>query len=158
MEQKDRIQIRQADIYDWDEAVMLAWKTFLRFEAKDYGEEGIKSFRDFLSDSMLRRMFLVGNYPVFIASDGEKQVGMISLRDKKHISLLFVEENHHLQGIGRRLIACTENYIREEYRLSEITVNAAPYALGFYHRLGFKDMAPQLCKEGILYTPMLKKL
>lgn len=158
MEQKDRIQIRQADIYDWDEAVMLAWKTFLRFEAKDYGEEGIKSFRDFLSDSMLRRMFLVGNYPVFIASDEEKQVGMISLRDKKHISLLFVEENHHLQGIGRRLIARAEKYIREEYGLSEITVNAAPYALGFYHRLGFKDMAPQLCKEGILYTPMLKKL
>ena len=61
MVSENNIKIRQANIYDWDEAIALAWRTFLRFEAKDYGQEGVDSFRDFLSDSLLRRMFLMGD-------------------------------------------------------------------------------------------------
>ena len=152
------IQIRRANIHDWDEAIALAWKTFLKFEAKDYGQEGIDSFRDFLTDSLLRRMFLIGEYPMFIAFDGEKQAGMISLRNKKHISLLFVEEGHHRRGIGRALIGSIEHYIRSESQERAITVNAAPYAVGFYHQIGFEDVAPQLSKDGITYTPMEKRL
>lgn len=158
MTQENNIQIKKASIYDWDGAIELAWRTFLKFEAKDYGEEGIKSFRDFLSDSMLRRMFVKGEYPVFIALDGKHQAGMISLRDKTHISLLFVEEGYHHQGIGRGLIKKLEDYIKREYRGCRITVNAAPYAIGFYHAVGFEDVAPQLSKEGIIYTPMEKRI
>ena len=158
MASENTIQIRQANIYDWDEAIALAWKTFLKFEAKDYGQEGIESFREFLSDALLRRMFLTGEYPVFIALDGEKQAGMISLRNKRHISLLFVEEGHHHRGIGRKLIKRVEEYIQKEYQERKITVNAAPYAVGFYHQIGFEDVAPQLMKDGIIYTPMEKKI
>ena len=131
MVQEGKIRIRRANIYDWDEAMALAWRTFLRFEANDYGQEGIDNFRDFLTDALLHRMFLKGDYPVFIALDGEKQAGMISLRNKRHISLLFVEEGHHHQGIGRKLIQSMEQYIQAEYQERKITVNAAPYAVGF---------------------------
>lgn len=158
MVSENTIQIRRANIYDWDEAITLAWRTFLKFEAKEYGQEGVKSFRDFLSDSLLHRMFLKGEYPMFIALDGEKQAGMISLRNKRHISLLFVEEGHHHRGIGRALIECMEKYIRNEYQERTITVNAAPYAIGFYHQIGFEDVAPQLTKDGIIYTPMEKRI
>ena len=158
MAAENNIEIRQANIYDWDEAVALAWRTFLKFEAKDYGQEGVDSFRDFLSDSLLRRMFLTGNYPVFIALDGNEQAGMISLRNKKHISLLFVEEGHQHRGIGRKLIENMEHFIRREYQEEKITVNAAPYAVGFYHQIGFEDVAPQLSKDGIIYTPMEKRI
>lgn len=33
-----------------DEALRLVWDTFLRFEAPDYSEEGVKTFYDFISD------------------------------------------------------------------------------------------------------------
>lgn len=158
MLQGNDIKIKKADIYDWDGAITLAWKTFLKFEACDYGEEGIKSFRDFLSDSMLRRMFLTGEYPVFIALDGKDQAGMISLRNKTHISLLFVKDGYHHRGIGRSLIRRLEEFIRKEYCGTRVTVNAAPYAVGFYHEVGFEDIAPQLSKDGIIYTPMEKKI
>ena len=128
----------------------------MKFEAKDYGQEGIDSFREFLSDALLRRMFLKGDYPVFIALDGEKQAGMISLRNKRHISLLFVGEGHHHRGIGRRLIESVEEYSRREYQEERLTVNAAPYAVGFYRQVGFEDVAPELSKDGIIYTPMEK--
>ena len=154
----NEIQIRRANIYDWDQALALAWKTFLKFVAKDYEQEGIDSFRDFLSDALLRRMFLTGEYPMFIALDGGKPAGMISLRNKRHISLLFVEEGYHRRGIGRKLIKNMEDYIQKEYQERKITVNAAPYAVGFYHQIGFEDVAPQLAKDGIIYTPMEKHL
>lgn len=152
------IQIRRANIFDWDEAIALAWKTFLKFEAKDYGQEGVDSFREFLSDALLRRMFLTGEYPMFIALDDGKQTGMISLRNKTHISLLFVEEGYHRRGIGRKLISNMEAYIQKEYQERKITVNAAPYAVEFYHHVGFEDVAPQLAKDGIVYTPMEKRI
>lgn len=152
------IQIRRANIYDWDEAITLAWKTFLKFVAKDYGQEGIDSFREFLSDALLHRMFLTGEYPVFIALDRGKQAGMISLRNRKHISLLFVEEGHHHRGIGRMLTERLEEYSRREYGEKKITVNAAPYAVGFYRQIGFEDVSPPLFKDGIVYTPMEKRL
>lgn len=158
MVQGNGIQIRKANIHDWDEAMKLAWRTFLKFEAKEYGEEGINNFRDFLSDAMLRRMFLTGEYPMFVALDGEKQAGMISLRNKTHISLLFVEEGYHHRGIGRSLVEKLAGYIRTEYGEDKLTVNAAPYAIGFYHEIGFRDVAPQLTRDGIIYTPMKKSL
>lgn len=42
MAAENNIEIRQANIYDWDEAMALAWRTFLKFEAKDYGPEGVQ--------------------------------------------------------------------------------------------------------------------
>lgn len=152
------IQIRRANIFDWDEAIALAWKTFLKYEARDYGQEGVDSFREFLSDALLRRMFLTGEYPMFIALDDGKQAGMISLRNKRHISLLFVDEGHHRRGIGRKLVSKMEAYIQKEYQEKKITVNAAPYAVEFYHQIGFEDVAPQLARDGIVYTPMEKRI
>ena len=54
------IEIVKASIYDWDHVMHLAWRTFLKFEAAEYGDEGTKSFRDFLTSSMLKRMFVLG--------------------------------------------------------------------------------------------------
>ena len=51
-----------------------------------------------------------------------------------------------------------KKYIRKEYLEKKITVNAAPYAVGFYRQIGFEDVAPQLSKDGIIYTPMEKRL
>ena len=147
-------QIRRATIADWDKAIALAWETFLKFEAEEYGEEGTKHFRDFLADGMLRRMFIIGEYPMYIALDEDKCVGLISLRNKKHISLLFVDEAYHKRGIATALMEAMKNYVVEEHGGNALTVNAAPYAVGFYHKIGFEDVAPQLMQDGIRYTPM----
>ena len=109
----------------------------MKFEAKDYGREGIENFKKFISDPVLRRMFLLGTYHMYVATCNEKIVGMITLRDKNHISLLFVDEAYHRRGIGRRLIDTIAAFSKEEYGKNEITVNAAPYGTEFYHKVGF---------------------
>ncbi|MCH5281457.1 MAG: GNAT family N-acetyltransferase [Lachnospiraceae bacterium] len=131
----------------------LAWKTFLKFEGNDYEPEGIKNFQDFITDQSLRKMFLTGQYILYGAFYRGEIVGVVSLRNKEHISLLFVDEAFHKMGIGRKLINQMQRVARDMgcYRL---TVNASPCAVGFYHKVGFVDTNIEQKKDGIRYTPM----
>ena len=147
-------QIRSAYRNEWQDAMALAWKTFLRFEADVYTPEGVKNFENFITDSTLHRMFVMGTYQLFIALDGNKVVGMITLRDMTHISLLFVDEEYHRRGIGRALINHLVGYLMTEMGMYRVTVNASPYGVGFYHKMGFHDLGPEEIKDGIIYTPM----
>ncbi len=150
----NKYELRFAYLNEWQDIMELAWKTFLRFESKDYSEDGIRSFNNFVTDHTLYKMFISGLYQVAIALDGEKIVGMISLRDITHISLLFVDEKYHRRGIGKELIGFMAAYLSKEEGKSRITVNAAPYAIGFYHKLGFVDLDTEKENDGIRYTPM----
>lgn len=147
-------QIRNAYRDEWEDAMSLAWRTFLRFEADVYSPEGVRNFENFITDSTLYRMFVVGSYQLFVALDGKKIVGMLTLRGGTHISLLFVDEKYHRKGIGRALLQYMSNYLLTETQASRVTVNASPYGVEFYHRLGFRDLRPQERKDGIIYTPM----
>lgn len=150
----DDIEYRVAYGTEWDSIMDLAWRTFLKFEAPEYSEEGIKNFRDFVTDETLFTMFKNGYYQVFVAVKASKIVGMISLRNTNHISLLFVDEECHRQGIGRGLISTLKEYMYREMGQITVTVNAAPYAEGFYHKVGFRDIGEKRITDGIIYTPM----
>lgn len=154
----NEILIRKAKMADWEETMAMVWRTFMRFEAEDYGKEGIENFRNFISDPLLRRMFLLGTYHIYVATHFDEIIGMISLRDKNHISLLFVDEAYHKRGIGRRLIDTIGAFSKEEYGKEEITVNAAPYGLGFYKKVGFQITSPLTNNGGIKYTSMKKEI
>lgn len=154
MVEEAHYKIGFADRNQWEDAMSLAWKTFLEFEADDYSPEGIRSFEDFITDTGLKRMFLVGAYQMITACRDGKMVGMITLRNEMHISLLFVDKEYHRQGIGRTLIEHMAAYVRDELGKSRITVNASPYGVPFYHRVGFRDLGAERCQDGIIYTPM----
>lgn len=177
------MEIRPAKHDEWEPAMALAWRTFLRFEASDYTPQGVDSFLDFISDTTLNRMFIMGNYQLFVAvenepkkytgrsagkdflkddqNDGtqtgveEKIVGLISLREVNHISLLFVDEKYHKQGIGRSLMNYVASYLYEEKGKIFCTVNAAPYAVEFYEKIGFHAVKREESRDGIRFTPMV---
>lgn len=149
---------RFAKEQDWEPAMKLAWETFLVFEAKEYGEEGTQSFRDFISDQWLKNMFLKGQYQMLVALENEKVVGFITVRNTTHISLLFVDRNYHRRGIGRMLIQKMGEYLISEIGVDYMTVDSSPYAEEFYHKLGFWNLAPQQKKQGIIFTSMKKNL
>lgn len=134
----------------------------MHFEASDYTPQGVDSFLDFISDTTLNRMFIMGNYQLFVAVEdepekavGEKIIGLISLREVNHISLLFVDEKYHKQGIGRSLMNYAASYLYEEKGKIFCTVNAAPYAVEFYKKIGFHAVKPEESKDGIRFTPMI---
>ena len=83
-------EIRFVTNDEWEDAIGLVWKTFLEFEGDVYPPEGVRNFEDFITDSALKRMFVMGSYQMMGAYLGNKIVGIISLRNKTHISLLIV--------------------------------------------------------------------
>ena len=147
-------RIRFAYKDEWNEIIALVWKTFLRFEAPDYSREGIKNFNDFITDHTLFRMFEKGYYRVMVALEEKQIVGVISVRDSSHISLLFVAENVHKRGLGKRLIEEMVQYLLSEEGITRITVNSSPYALDFYRKIGFRDIGFEQLSGGIRFTPM----
>lgn len=160
MRKKDEApyQIRWAASEDWQAVMDMVWRTFLQFEAGDYTQEGIASFRDFITDSRLYRMFVEGNYPMLVAVDGSRIIGQISVRNGNHISLLFVDREYHRRGVGRKLIDCMAEYLKKERHALYMSVKAAPYALGFYYRVGFHACSPEEEYSGIRVTTMEKFL
>ena len=143
---------------EWEDAMALAYRTFLKFEGDVYTAEGVGNFVDFISDNRLFQMFKEGEYHLWVAKDADGAIiGIGSLRSGNHVSLLFVDEKWHKKGVGRMLMAEMEKYVLSN-GLNDITVNASPYAVEFYHRLGFVDLGEEQLNSGMYITPMRKKL
>lgn len=148
------LTLRPADPSEWDEVMTLAFSVFLDFEADSYGPKGTEAFKDFLSDEMLRKLFIAGHYKVMVAELDGVIVGMASVRNGNHLSLLFVDKEYHRLGVGRHLLEYIKNYLMEYTEHPDMTVNSSPYAVDFYHKIGFVDTGDVAEEDGIIYTPM----
>jgi len=139
---------------DWDMAMQLAWDTFLVYEAPEYAPEGVKNFHEFVKGDELRNMFALGEYRAWGAFDDDNViVGILGIRKHWHISLLFVESRLHHQGIATALLKQAFSEAAKE-GITEMTVNSSPYAVEFYHKIGFEDLDHEKTTDGIRYTPM----
>lgn len=153
----DEIIIRPIYISEWEEAMRIAWDTFLIYEAPEYSKEGIQSFKNFVRDPILKNLFIEGKYHVLAAFYNGLMVGIIGVRNENHLSLLFVDSEFHRRGIARKLVIKMFEETYRHYGKREMTVNASPYAVGFYHKMGFVDTNVELTTDGIRYTPMKVK-
>ena len=149
-------EVRWADIEEWTPAMDMIWKTFLKFEGHVYAPEGVQNFLDFITDEDLVKDFLMGKYLMLIALDGKKVSGAATVRDRNHLSLLFVDEQYHHKGVGRALMDTMCAYLKNEQGESRMTLKSAPYAVGFYERIGFWPTGPEEHYAGIHVTPMEK--
>lgn len=128
------------------EALDLALRVFMAYEAPDYNAEGIQNFREFVGNQ--QKTDALAMYGAYL---GDRLVGMGATRDGgRHISLLFVEPAYHRRGIGKRLA----NTMRRKCPEKIITVNSSPYAVEIYKKIGFEATDNELINDGIRYTPM----
>ena len=127
------------------EALRLAREVFLSFEAPEYSEEGVWEFLGYLDGEA--RIHSLQMFGAFLRGG---MAGMLAMAPNGHISLFFVAERFHRQGIGRALFHAVLN----EYAGQRLTVNSSPYAVPVYRRLGFADTDCEQCVNGIRYTPM----
>ena len=126
-------------------ALELCWQVFLQFEAPEYPAEGVAAFRASLDDEeRTRKLAFYG------AFDGGRLVGVLCMRQPQHIGGFFVDAAYHRRGIGRRLFEA----MRQDYETQVFTVNASPYAVEVYRRLGFTPTDTEQLTDGLRYTPM----
>lgn len=149
-------EIRWAHENEWAPAMKMIWRTFLEYDGKDYTEEGIRNFFDFITDDDLYVSFLQGNYQMMVALSGGEVIGAGSIRSRNHLSLLFVDGAYHRRGIGSAIMTRLCDYLQQEAGERYISLKAAPYAVGFYRKLGFTTVRPEEEISGIRVTSMVK--
>lgn len=129
------------------EATELIWHVFQIFEVPDFPPEGVLEYKRIIDQTLEK-----GNIIFYTAMEENKVVGALGMRENNHIGYFYVKETHHKRGIGRMLFS----RILSEYEGS-ITVNACPYGVPVYKRLGFIETDTQKNEKGIIYTPMMYK-
>lgn len=146
--------VRKARDTEWDKATELAYRVFLRYEAKEYGREGTDSFAEFLTSSELEKMFYAGRYIVYVAVKDGELIGIGSIRSGNHLSLLFVNGDYHRNGVATQIVRSLQDYLLRETDYMTMTVNAAPYGVPFYEAMGFRSTGDFEAMDGIVYMPM----
>lgn len=151
-----RYEVRWARENEWTPAMKMIWRTFVKYEGKDFTEEGVRHFFEFISDADLYASFLKGEYRLMVALDGNRIIGAGSIRNRNMLSLLFVEEAYHHKGVGSTILKRLCEYLKSEEGERFMALQAAPYAVNFYRKQGFRAVRPEMEYSGIRVTPMEK--
>jgi predicted GNAT family N-acyltransferase len=134
------------------EVCALVARVFNRFVAPDFSQDGVDEFLRYARPDALSERSKK-DHVVLVGEEKGQLIGVLEVRQYRHIALLFVE----LQGRGvarellKRAVALSRDHAPE---VQAITVHASRHALPVYQRLGFKVTASERTKNGITYTPM----
>jgi GNAT superfamily N-acetyltransferase len=145
---EENIEIREMLSGEEEAVCNLVLEVFDRFVASQFSQRGIEEFRDYLRVEALKRRAGEGHI-ILLAVENDALLGMIEMRQRNHISLLFVREAHQGRGIGRELVshAVTD-------AAASIQVHASLNSVGFYRKAGFLPEGPERIEHGICYIPM----
>ncbi len=155
---ESEITFREIKSGEEAKACQLVMDSFSEFVAPDYSEEGVNEFSKYI-DSQLMQKRLANNHFVLVALDEDVLVGMVELRNYKHISLLFVKKKYQHRGIATRMLELAVNKcMKHDANTELIEVNSSPFAVGIYEKLGFVKISDEQLKNGIRFTPMVKRL
>ncbi len=137
------MDIRLIEKNEMIQAKKLVLDVFMKYEAPDYGEQGVLTF----INTALENDEYMSSLVIYGAYIENELAGIIATRNEgKHIALFFVKGKYHKQGIGRALF----NQIRKE----GMTVNSSPYAKKVYEHLGFSAADAEQAELGMRYIPM----
>lgn len=148
--------IRRLTAQDIPGAMALAWDTFLRFEAPDYGPEGVEAFRrTVIENEEFLEKCRSGENRMWGAFDGDLLVGLNGMRGQSHICLVFTHHAYHRKGIATALFQRVLADLRKENPgLKKMTLNSSPYGQPFYLHMGLYPTDQEKTIDGIRFTPM----
>lgn len=152
---KNKYEFRKLNKEEFYEASNLIWSVFNEFEAPEYSNEGIDTFKEFINPYSLYENSEKGFMNFHACFDQNKLIGIIASRQSYHISLLFVKKEYHNKGIARELFSKLRTEIVENNpNAKHITVNSSPFAVQIYIKLGFKPTGQEQIKDGLCFIPM----
>jgi predicted GNAT family N-acyltransferase len=132
----------------------LVSNVFVEYVSSRYSNEGIEEFFRYANaDGMAQRSH--ENHFILVALHESQIIGMIEVRDFKHISLLFVASAVQRKGIGRALIRnAAEICLKADPSIGHMTVNSSPNAVDAYRAFGFQETNNEQERNGIRFIPM----
>lgn len=124
------------------------------FFTLDPNGQGAEDFLQTLGTEAIASRLQTALFKTWVGlAQGNDLAGVIVTRDSTHLFHLFVAEPFQRRGYARQLWqhVLAQNILDTG---SDITVNATPFAQGFYERIGFLAAGPRVETRGIAYIPM----
>lgn len=145
-------EIRQSELVA---VCNLVARTFNEFIAPEFSEQGIDEFFKYSNPRDFEKRSESG-YSSMLAEYDDRIAGMIELKGRSHISMLYVEKTFHKKGVAKELIrAALSNLSLENHYDTDITVNSSRYAVPFYEKLGFIQFEEEKTIYGVIHVPMM---
>lgn len=144
----DGLELKRLPVERNSECLDLVWEVFSEFEVPVFPKEGGIEYKRIIEETRQKN-----NIVFYGALDKNKVVGVLGMRENNHIGYFYVDKNYHRRGIGKGLF----NLMKQDYIKQEFTVNAAPYGVPIYKRLGFLETDTIKNINGVIFTPMKYK-
>ncbi|MBW9259792.1 MAG: GNAT family N-acetyltransferase [Candidatus Thiodiazotropha sp. (ex. Lucinisca nassula)] len=122
---------------------------FAESVARGLSQEGIDTFYDLSTPEAFSKRLTEHN-KLFVCEDQDEILGMIELKEGRHVAMLFVSPDCQKQGIGRKLVSAALKYSR----VRSVTVSASLQSVPVYTKYGFCVVGEEEGKEGLRYIPM----
>jgi predicted N-acetyltransferase YhbS len=116
-------------------------------------QEGVLTFAKIASSVAFLKRMKEDNL-MLIAECDSKIVGVIELKEGRHIAMLFVEPSEQMKGIGRKLLSSALSYAK----VGTVTVSASLSSVPMYRKYGFVCKADIAEAMGLIYQPMEREL
>ena len=121
--------------------------------AHEFSDEGARNLLSSMTPEAIDG-YLRSGYRYHVAEDAGCLVGVVGVRDNKHLYHLFVIEGYQGQGLARELWCVAKEACMGAGNPGEFTVNSSRFALGVYRKFGFAESGLPENSEGVVYFPM----
>ncbi|WP_060483129.1 GNAT family N-acetyltransferase [Pseudomonas sp. NBRC 111119] len=146
------MQIRPLCPDDLPHASALCLSAFTQAVAPTLSAEGVTTFSGLATAQAFRERLRGDNVMLACVAEDEL-VGLVELKEGRHIAMLFVAPAWQRRGVGARLINAALTHARTDV----VTVKASLNAVAAYQRFGFALAGNTGEFAGLVYQPMERR-
>ncbi|OLS60424.1 GNAT family N-acetyltransferase [Pseudomonas putida] len=147
------MQIRHLTHADLPHASALCLEAFMQAVAPSLSAQGVETFSGIATETAFAERMKGDNLMLACVID-ELLVGLIELKEGRHVAMLFVLPQWQRKGVGRRLMEAALEQARSEV----VTVRASLSSVPSYERYGFVRSGEVGEFAGMVFQPLEKHL
>jgi GNAT superfamily N-acetyltransferase len=136
------------------EAISALINSLLHYRAPVTVDPPPESFVAQFAPQAIRSCITDGNHNYLVALLQDQLVGVLGVRDNRHLLHLFVAEPYQLRGVARMLWNHAKADALKTEDEIDIFVRSSVYAVPVYQRFGFTACGPRVDEPGVSYVPM----
>lgn len=143
------INVKKSSINDVNELSDICLSAFKHSVAPNTSEQGIQTFEGIASVEAFQKRITQDNV-ILLAYLDLSPVGVLELKEGRHLAMLFVRPDCQQHGVGRALIENALDYVS----VDRLTVRASLNSVPAYTQYGFEVTGAVGEVSGLVYQPM----
>ena len=147
------MQLREARLSDVQAISNLVQSLSEKYVTPEFPADARDEFLKSLTANGIRQLIESGLHYHLAEVDGTV-VGIVGMKDNKHLYHLFVDEGFQRKGIARQLWNIAIENCKAAGNRGEFTVNSSRYAQRVYESFGFVAQSTPQERNGIVTIPM----